>query len=192
MAIPNFVNLKHLKPTRSKVKKNLSVSLCIPVLDGLPHLAECLSSAIAQTEDSLEILLSDDGSSDGSLSQAKEILTLSGRNHRIIKNSNPGIANNCNNSIKHARGEYIKFLFQDDVLANNCVEKLLNATTAHPKTVLVFSKRKPDWTHHKTKSVSKSTTVARTFTRIGSGLNHTRGQGTTPRSWIQLKPRSTK
>jgi GT2 family glycosyltransferase len=43
--------------------------------------------------------------------------------------------------VQHARGQYIKFLFQDDVLAPDCIARMVAMAEAHPKVGLVYSKR---------------------------------------------------
>lgn len=107
------------------------VSICIPTYNGQEFLVDCLQSAVEQTYKNTEILISDDGSKDGTL----EIVARFRRQHphlRLVKNEGGGgMVNNWNNCILSARGEWIKFLFQDDVLQPACVEKMIAACTAH-------------------------------------------------------------
>lgn len=102
------------------------VSLCVPVYNGSAFLAECLASALAQTHPEVELLVVDDRSSDGSFELASRL--LQGRpNARVLRNdSNLGLVGNWNRCLELARGEWIKFLFQDDLLQPACVERLLN------------------------------------------------------------------
>jgi glycosyltransferase involved in cell wall biosynthesis len=114
------------------------VSLCIPTYNGAEHLRECLDSAIAQTYPSLEILILDDCSTD----ETVEIATNYARQHariRVIRNDeNRGLVGNWNRCVDLARGEWIKFLFQDDYLEPSCVETMRKSST-HP---IVFCRRK--------------------------------------------------
>ena len=103
------------------------VSICIPTYNGRTHLRECLDSIRAQSFNDFEVLLCDDQSSDGTLDLAREI---AGADERFRFISNPrrfGLVGNWNNCIALARGEWIKFVFQDDIIEPACLEKLLHA-----------------------------------------------------------------
>jgi glycosyltransferase involved in cell wall biosynthesis len=103
------------------------VSICIPTYNGRRHLAECLDSILAQTFDGFEVVICDDQSSDGTLDLAKQ---LAGDDQRFRFISNPrrfGLVGNWNNCVQQASGDWIKFVFQDDIIAPACVEKLLAA-----------------------------------------------------------------
>lgn len=100
------------------------VSICIPTYNGAEFLEPCLQSALSQTYHHLEILVSDDGSTDDTIVIAEKYR----QKHpqiKIIRNANKGMVNNWNNCIEQAGGEWIKFLFQDDLLKPDCVEKML-------------------------------------------------------------------
>ena len=95
------------------------VSVLIPVYNGGRHLAECLDSILAQNFQDLEILIADDGSSDNS---AEIIKTFAARDVRIRWWKNPrnlGLAGNSNACLHEARGEYVKFVHQDDKLLSS-------------------------------------------------------------------------
>ena len=98
----------------SGVRKNIGVSVIVPVYNAEPYLWECLTSVLSQTEQSgMEVVCVDDGSTDRSL----EILqTLQRLDHRVklIRQTNqgPGVARNA--GMKRARGNYIVFVDADD------------------------------------------------------------------------------
>lgn len=101
------------------------VSVCIPTYNGAEFLDECLRSARAQTHAEQEILVVDDGSSDRTLDIARE---HAAHDPRVVVHANPrnlGLVGNWNRCIELASGEWIKFLFQDDLLHPHCVQKLL-------------------------------------------------------------------
>ena len=92
------------------------VSVLIPVFNGEPFLAECLESILAQDLGDYEVLISDDGSTDGS---AAVIQRYAARDSRIRWWRNPrnlGIGGNFNAGLKAARGEFLKYVLQDDKL----------------------------------------------------------------------------
>lgn len=101
------------------------VSICIPTYNGAEYLDECLRSAIAQTYPHLEIVIVDDSSSDDTLRIAREHAARDPRIAVHRNQKNLGLVGNWNRCIELARGEWIKFLFQDDLLHPQCVQKLV-------------------------------------------------------------------
>ena len=113
-------------PAAASVKQP-GVSVCIPTYNGSKHLAECINSILAQTCRDFEVVICDDQSSDGTLDLARE-LAKGDERFRFISNPRRfGLVGNWNNCIKQARGEWIKFVFQDDILMPACLETLLGA-----------------------------------------------------------------
>jgi len=110
------------------------VSICIPTYNGREHLKECIDSVRVQTFGDFEVLICDDQSSDGSLDYARELAKGDTRFRFVANPRRFGLVGNWNNCVKQARGEWIKFVFQDDIIAPTCVEKLLRAckTTGKP------------------------------------------------------------
>lgn len=102
-----------------------SVSICIPTYNGREHLGECIASIRAQTFTDFEVVLCDDESSDGTIEFARQLAEGDGRFRFIPNPRRFGLVGNWNNCLKQARGEWIKFVFQDDVIQPACVEKLL-------------------------------------------------------------------
>jgi len=90
-------------------------------------LEECLKSVLAQTLEDFEVVLCDDQSSDGTLDFAREMAQADPR-FRLISNPRRfGLVGNWNKCISASRGDWIKFVFQDDVIAPMCLERLLQA-----------------------------------------------------------------
>jgi glycosyltransferase involved in cell wall biosynthesis len=101
------------------------VSICIPTYNAVEFFEPCLQSAVEQTYQSIEILISDDGSTDETIAIAKKFVEKYSQ-VRIVKNAQKGMVSNWNNCIEQAKGDWIKFLFQDDILKPACVEKMLH------------------------------------------------------------------
>ena len=117
------------------------VSLCIPTFNGSRYIRQTIQSCISQTHRNIEIIVSDDQSSDDTIP-----IIRSFDNDRIVilpaqERSNP--ASNWNRTINAARGQFIKILGQDDLLYPNCIEieleALLNSYKFNPS--FCFSSR---------------------------------------------------
>jgi GT2 family glycosyltransferase len=117
------------------------VSIAIPTYQGEQYLSETLSCAISQTYPNIEILISDDGSTDTTLEIAQEFQEKSPFNFKILEHPRLGMVENWNYCLETAEGKYIKFLFQDDLILPNCLEKMVNLAEQDPELGLVFSPR---------------------------------------------------
>lgn len=118
------------------------VSICIPTFNGEKYLEYALDSVISQTYKEIEVVVSDDGSIDRTLSIITEFKKKVSFSVKVFTHESNGIGANWNNCIKNASGDYIKFLFQDDILFPTCVEELLHLFSLQNKIGLVACKRK--------------------------------------------------
>lgn len=103
------------------------------------HLRECLDSALKQTWPNTEIILSDDCKTD----EVRRICADYEPRVQYVRNPNPGISghNNMRHLCHLARGKYLKFLLDDDLLHPECVRLMVEAmerTGSH----LAFSPRR--------------------------------------------------
>ncbi len=117
------------------------VSILIPTYNGEEFLAKAIESALNQTYPNLEIIISDDGSTDATVKIAESFQHQSSIPYRILTHSNYGLVKNLNFCIQEAQGKYIKFIFQDDWLEANCIEKMVDLAEQDPEIGLVFSPR---------------------------------------------------
>lgn len=100
------------------------VSICIPTFNGEKFLSNALLSASAQVGDDIEIIISDDCSSDRSLEIALKHAEKDPRVRVLHAKYNRGLVGNFNYCIAEARGEWIKFLLQDDVLSSSYMARV--------------------------------------------------------------------
>jgi len=116
------------------------VSVLMPAYNHAPFLGEAVTSVLDQDFSEFELVISDDCSSDGS---ADVITTFAKRDPRIkftIQPSNLGIVANFNWCLSQARGEYIKFLFDDDKLARrDTLSRLVGILEQDRRVVLASS-----------------------------------------------------
>lgn len=99
------------------------LTIVIPVYNTKPYLSRCVHSVMAQTYSNLEILLVDDGSTDGSGALCEE---LAGEDERIrvIHKENGGSSSARNLAIQQAKGEYLGFVDSDDYIDAEMYELL--------------------------------------------------------------------
>jgi glycosyltransferase involved in cell wall biosynthesis len=113
------------------------VSVAVPVFNGMPFLEIAINSVIQQDYTNIEIIISDDGSSDDS---QEFISTISG--NRIVKlldQQNVGIFGNLNRCIARSKGDYIQIMSQDDVMGRCYISSQLRALQMHPGAGFVYS-----------------------------------------------------
>lgn len=101
-----------------------TVSVIVPVYDSVAHLGASVASILAQTHEDLDVILVDDGSTDGSGDLCDEIASMDSR-VRVIHQPNGGIAAAQNAGLDAARGDYITFCDNDDLMSPRLVERLL-------------------------------------------------------------------
>lgn len=114
------------------------VSFCIPTFNGANFIGECLDSIARQTLGDYEVVVVDDSSTDATVEIVRERAKADPRIiiHPYAKNSGGGGAGNYNRCLNHARGMWIKFLFQDDLLTPDCLEKLVAASGGGARFVM--------------------------------------------------------
>ena len=97
----------------------------IPIYNVKNYLAKCVDSILNQTYKNLEIILVNDGSTDGSEIICEE-LKKKDKRIRIINQKNGGLSSARNTGIRNANGKYIQFVDSDDWIDYECIEELHN------------------------------------------------------------------
>jgi hypothetical protein len=113
-----------------------AVSVIIPVYNRAHLIGETLQSVLRQSVDEYEIIVVDDGSTDGLagvLAQTQGAI----RYLRTPHSGLPGVVRNAGIAI--ARGAYIAFLDSDDLWVPDALEQRLEYLTAHPEAGMVYS-----------------------------------------------------
>lgn len=116
------------------------ISLCIPTYNGATWLRETLTSACAQDVEGLEILISDDGSTDETIAIASEFVRGDARVVLERSMHHQGLVGNWNRCAMRAQGEFVKFLFQDDLLEPSALKKLL-ARCSEERPIVVCERK---------------------------------------------------
>lgn len=100
------------------------VSVIVPVYNTASYLQECINSILAQRFTDFELLLVDDGSTDGSALLCDSIAVLDKR-IRVFHKNNGGVSSARNLGLREARGEYVTFIDSDDYVSETYLEHLL-------------------------------------------------------------------
>lgn len=104
-----------------------SISVILPTFQHRDTVGRAIQSVLEQTYDDFELIIIDDGSTDGTTEILKEYQS---KDLRIYVHRNPQNsgcpAHVCNEAVrKHARGKYIAFQFDDDLWFEWCLERLI-------------------------------------------------------------------
>ncbi len=100
----------------------MKVSVVIPVHNGEKYLAQAIESVLAQTFRDFELLIVDDGSTDGSRAIMDRCARRDAR-IRILSQANRGVSAAGNLGFEEARGEWVARLDADDVFLPDKLER---------------------------------------------------------------------
>ncbi|MDR3126098.1 MAG: glycosyltransferase [Rickettsiales bacterium] len=100
------------------------VSVIIPVYNVEKYLSQCLESVVGQTYKNLEVIIVDDGSTDGS-TEICRAWAKRDRRIRVIRQENVGVASARNAGLDAATGEYVHFIDSDDCISLDYYERMV-------------------------------------------------------------------
>ena len=107
------------------LEENIVVSVIVPVYNRAETLSRCVESILGQTFRAFELLLADDGSTDGTLKICSDYALTDSR-IRILALSHRGVSAARNAGLAAAKGEYIAFVDSDDTIEPAFLERLLS------------------------------------------------------------------
>ena len=109
----------------------IKVSVIVPIYNAEKYLKQCLDSIQSQTLKDIEVIMIDDGSTDGSSEIAKSY--LSDNRFSYYYKGNEGLAAARADGIVRADGEYLGFIDSDDWIEPDMYEKMYKAAkSSHP------------------------------------------------------------
>ncbi len=120
---------------------NPLVSVLIPTFNGGEFVAQTIRSVLGQSYEHLEIIVSDDGSTDGTVEIVRHLAAEDDR-VRLDAHANIGIFANPIRLLKAASSDLVKFVLQDDLLDPGCIEHLLSGLGPDESIVMATSKRR--------------------------------------------------
>lgn len=140
------------------------VSIIIPVFNVSSYIVEALNSAIHQTYKNLEIIVIDDGSTDGSERICDEYAKSDTR-VKVIHQENMGLSAARNTGLDVMTGEAVAFLDSDDALASDYVEAMVKAMNSEAASIVVCR-----FTIHRTMNQMKSCEQDKVYPTVKNGI----------------------
>lgn len=117
----------------------MKISVIVPIYNIIDCLERCVMSIVNQTYSDLEIILVDDGSTDGTEKLVDELALRDGR-IKVIHKENGGSSSARNLGLTHATGEYIGFIDSDDYIEPDMYELLSDAVKNHGSKMAQISR----------------------------------------------------
>lgn len=117
------------------------VSIIIPCYNSEEHIEVCIASVLDQNYDNLELIVVDDGSSDGSLAKLKKI-EINECKVKVFTQKQSGACVARNLGIKKSSGYYVKFLDSDDFLENGALSAQVEVANALDPHFIPYGYRK--------------------------------------------------
>jgi glycosyltransferase involved in cell wall biosynthesis len=124
-----------IEPELTTVKTELKVSVIMPTYNRASMIMESIRSVLGQSFTNLELIIVDDGSTDGT---GEIVASYLDPRIKYFRQNNLGVVAARNSALEHASGEYIFFLDSDDVLMKNAMEKAVRVLDGHPEAGFCF------------------------------------------------------
>lgn len=115
--------------------KEYKISVIVPVYNAEKYLPKCVETLTGQTYDNLEILLVDDGSTDGS-GQLCDTLALKDGRIRVIHKENGGLISAWKKGVSESTGEYLSFVDSDDWVDLNMMAEMAKKLSGNRKEII--------------------------------------------------------
>jgi GT2 family glycosyltransferase len=113
------------------------VSIIVLTLNQLEHTQRCIASVLAHTKPSFELIVVDNGSTDGTLDYLQQLAATDRRVAVIANASNRGFSGGNNLGLALARGEHSLLLNNDTIVTPGWLDIMLGVLRLHPRAGLV-------------------------------------------------------
>lgn len=125
------------------------ISVIVPIYNVENYLSVCIESLIHQSYKNIEIILVNDGSTDGCELICSEYKKLDSR-IIVINKKNGGLSESRNEGMKLSNGEYLMFVDSDDYISLDCIEYLYNLLITNNSNLAIGGVEKFDDSTDKT------------------------------------------
>ena len=116
----------------------IKISVVIPVFNIVDFLPICLDSVLKQTYKNIEVILIDDGSTDGSEKICDQFLSIDSR-VKVYHKNNTGVSDSRNLGVRMSNGDYVCFIDGDDFIEHEYFENAVTVLSTHSPTLLINS-----------------------------------------------------
>lgn len=113
----------------------MKLSIIIPAYNAEAYLPQCLDSILAQEHQGCEVIVVDDGSTDGTAALLERYPDV-----KVVHQENRGMSTARNRGLDEARGEYILFVDSDDLLTDGALETLVAELSG--EDIIAFNAKK--------------------------------------------------
>lgn len=123
--------------------RKMLVSVGVVTYNSAEYILETLNSVYNQTYQEIELVISDDCSSDNTIEKCQR--WLSSHKNRFVNTvlltsiENTGVAKNSNRALRASHGEWYKLLDGDDILFDNCVQDFVDYVEKYPERLFIAS-----------------------------------------------------
>ena len=125
------------------MQKSSLVTVCVISYNSEDYILDALESIKRQTYDNIELIISDDCSNDSTKAICLEWIESNSsrfvRAEFISPVENMGTSCNYNRAANASKGDWIKYIDGDDLLADNCIEENISFVSNNPEAKVVFS-----------------------------------------------------
>lgn len=140
------------------------VSVIVPVYNVHAYLEKCVASLVVQTLQNIEILLIDDGSTDGSGELAEKLSVANAGKIQVFHKTNGGLSDARNFGIEKATGEFLAFVDSDDWVLPEMLEKMVTLAEKQRADVAICNIQKVDEAGNLLQKLPQLTNFPETFT----------------------------
>jgi alpha-1,3-rhamnosyltransferase len=115
-----------------------TVSVVVPSYNHAPFITRCLRSIIRQSYRPLELIVIDDGSTDGSSKQIEKVLDDCPFPCDLVSRSHKGLSATLNEGLRRSSGQFFAYLGSDDVWLGSFLASRVSLLEARPNAVLAY------------------------------------------------------
>jgi glycosyltransferase involved in cell wall biosynthesis len=113
------------------------ISVCLPVRNGASRLESVVRSVLTQDHENLELVISDNASVDATEELCRDLAAEDKRIVYVRQPENIGLLNNFQAAMRRSRGEFFRWVGDDDWIAPNCLSRCLEVFGADDRLILV-------------------------------------------------------
>ena len=118
--------------------EQIKVSLLVPAFNTEDYVSDCLRSLVSQTLREIEVIVVDDGSTDGTGRIADQYAASDSR-VRVFHQTHQGVSQSRNTCLALARGQYVGFVDSDDWVSVDAFEQLWATAEKHSADIVLGS-----------------------------------------------------